>query len=181
MNNKTSRIALCSTVSCGKTTLVKALSKLPQFKNYKIATERSKYLRDLGIPLNTDSTIIGQSIFGSERLSELLHINLISDRSIIDVMSFTNLAQSIDSIDKEAFESYFSRFISDYDYIFYISPEGIAIEDNGVREINPEYRTAIDNEIKRLISKYKYKIKNYNELSGSTKNRIKQLLEVISF
>lgn len=175
-----SKIALCSTVSCGKTTLVKALSKLPEFKDYKIATERSKYLRDLGIPLNTDSTMIGQSIFGSERLSELLYQDMITDRSIIDVMSFTNLAQSINSIDKEAFESYFERFISEYDYIFYISPDGIEIENNGVRETDPEYRTQIDQEIQRLISKYRYKIKNYNELSGSTESRIKQVLETIS-
>jgi nicotinamide riboside kinase len=178
MSNKTNRIALCSTVSCGKTTLVNELAKLPQFQNYFIATERSKYLRDLGIPLNTDSTIIGQSIFGSERLSELLHQSMITDRSIIDVMSFTNLAQSINSIDKEAFESYFERFISEYDYIFYISPEGIEIEDNGVRTVDPEYRTAIDQEIQRLISKYKYKIKNYHEINGPTDERIKQLLEI---
>jgi len=163
-----SKIALCSTVSCGKTTLVNALAKLPQFKDYKIATERSKYLRDLGIPLNTDSTIIGQSIFGSERLSELLYDNLITDRSIIDVMSFTNLAQSINSIDKDAFESYFERFISEYDYIFYISPDGIEIEDNSVRTIDPQYRKDIDIEILRLISKYRYKIKNYHEIHGMT-------------
>lgn len=179
--SKTNRIAFCATVSTGKTTLVNALSKLPQFQNYFIATERSKYLRDLGIPLNTDSTIIGQSIFGSERLSELLHDNLITDRSIIDVMSFTNLAKSINIIDKEAFESYYERFISEYDYIFYVSPEGVEIEDNGVRTIDSEYRDQIDFEIKQLISKYKYKIKNYHEISGSTEERIKYILEAISF
>jgi hypothetical protein len=37
-----------------------------------LATERSKYLRDLGIPLNTDSTLKGQIIFLAERASELL-------------------------------------------------------------------------------------------------------------
>jgi len=175
------KIGFCGTMSVGKSTLVKELSKLKQFKDYIIETEKSKEIRDKGIKLNTDSTLLGQIIFASYRCNELFNNNLLTDRTILDVCAFTNLAQSIDSIDKEAFESYFSRFISDYDYIFYISPEGIAIEDNGVREINPEYRTAIDNEIKRLISKYKYKIKNYNELSGSTKDRIKQLLEVISF
>lgn len=174
------KIGLVGSVSVGKTTLIKALAKLPQFKDYFIATERSKYLRDLGIPLNTDSTIIGQSIFGSERLSELLRDNLLTDRTIIDVMSFTNLAQSINSIDKEAFESYFERFISEYDYIFYISPDGIGIEDNGIRTVDPEYRIQIDQEIQRLILKYKYKIKNYNELSGSTETRIKQLLEIVN-
>ena len=51
------KIGLTGTISCGKTTLVKALAELSEFKDYFISTERSKYLRDLGIPLNTDSTI----------------------------------------------------------------------------------------------------------------------------
>lgn len=174
------KIGLVGTMSIGKTTLINELAKLPQFKDYHIATERSKYLRDLGIPLNTDSTILGQNLFACERISELLRDNLLTDRTLIDVMSFTNLAQSINSIDKEAFESYFERFISEYDYIFYISPDGIEIEDNGIRTVDPEYRIQIDQEIQRLILKYKYKIKNYNELKGSTEERIKQILEIIN-
>lgn len=174
------KIGLVGTLSVGKTTLVNELSQLPQFKEYFIATERSKYLRDLGIPLNTDSTLKGQTIFMAERCSELIHDNLLTDRSILDVMSFTNLAQSIDSIDKESFEIYASNFISEYDYIFYVSPEGVEIEDNNVRETNPEYRDQIDFEIKQLISKYKYKIKNYHEISGSTEERVKYVLEAIS-
>lgn len=175
------KIALCSTVSCGKTTLIEALSKLPQFQDYHVATERSKYLRDLGIPLNTDSTLKGQLLFGGERSSELIHENLLTDRSIIDVISFTNLSKSIEEIQKFDFECLFSHLIQEYDYIFYISPEGIDIEDNGVRCIDPKYRLDIDKEIRNLIKEYKPQIKNYGELSGSTEDRIKQLLEAISF
>ena len=51
------KIGLCGTMSVGKTTLVNALKELPEFADYNFATERSKYLRDLGIPLNTDSTL----------------------------------------------------------------------------------------------------------------------------
>ena len=174
------KIGLCSTMSCGKTTLIKALSKLPQFKDYFIATERSQYLRDLGIPLNTDSTIKGQLIFGAERASELMRDLLLTDRTIIDVISFTNLAKSISLNDKENFEFLFSTLIKEYDYIFYISPEGIPIEDNGIREIDPQYRIEIDNQIKYILKKYKPYIKNYNELSGSTEERIEKLLEIIN-
>ncbi len=48
------KIGFTGSVSVGKTTLVNALKQLPEFKEYVFATERSKYLRDLGIPLNTD-------------------------------------------------------------------------------------------------------------------------------
>ena len=50
-------------MSVGKTTLVNRLKELKQFKDYEFATERSKYLNDLGIPLNTDSTLKGQTVF----------------------------------------------------------------------------------------------------------------------
>lgn len=176
---KTCRVGLVGTVSVGKTTLIKELAKLPQFKNYFIATERSKYLRDLGIPLNTDSTIKGQMIFGAERASELINDSLLTDRTIIDVIAFTNLSKSINLNNKLNFEDLFSSLIQEYDYIFYISPEGIEIENNGIREIDPDYRIKIDYQIKNLLKKYNKYIKNYHELSGSTENRIKEMLTII--
>ena len=86
------KIGLCGTMSVGKTTLVNALKELDQFKDYQFATERSKYLMSLGIPLNTDSTLKGQTIFLAERCGELIQENIITDRTVIDVMSFTQNA-----------------------------------------------------------------------------------------
>ena len=173
------KIGLCGTMSVGKTTLVNALKELEQFKNYKFATERSKYLRDLGIPLNTDSTLKGQTVFLAERCAELLSNNIITDRTIIDVMAFTQNSKSISIMDKEQFEMYAKNFISEYDYIFYISPEGIPIEDNGVRTTNQEYRTLIDSSIVALVNRYKHRAKNIFEIGGPTENRIKQILNFI--
>jgi len=180
MENKKYRVGICSTMSCGKTTLVNALKELPQFKDYKIATERSQYLRDLGIPLNTDSTLKGQTLFLAERISELMGDSLITDRTIIDVMAFTQSAKSINQADKTSFEEYARNFINEYDYIFYISPEGIEIENNGIRETNPEYRELIDFTIKNLLTRYKHRIKKLHQISGSTPERIQQVLETLS-
>ncbi len=169
------KIGFCGTVSVGKTTLVNALKELPEFKDYKFATERSKYLRDLGIPLNTDSTLKGQTIFLAERCSELIHENIITDRTIIDVIAFTNCAKSVELGEKINFEDYASQFIEEYDWIFYVSPSGVPIEDNNVRTTNIEYRTLIDGTIKYLCSSYLDKIKNFGIISGSTEDRIKQI------
>ena len=164
-------------MSVGKTTLVNALKKLDQFKNYKFATERSEYLMNLGIPLNTDSTLKGQTVFLAERCAELMYNNVITDRTILDVMAFTNSAKSIDYKDREAFEQYAIEFLREYDYIFYISPEGIPIEDNGVRETDEYYRDIIDFSITTLIKRYSHRIKNIEMIKGSTKERIDQILK----
>ena len=169
------KIGFCGTVSVGKTTLVNALKELPEFKDYKFATERSKYLRDLGIPLNTDSTLKGQTIFLAERCSELINENIITDRTIIDVMAFTNCAKSVELGEKINFEEYASQFIEEYDWIFYISPAGVPIEDNNVRATDTDYRNTIDNMIKYLCSSKLNEIKNFGIISGSTEDRIKQI------
>jgi GTPase SAR1 family protein len=174
------KIGLCGTMSVGKTTLVNALKDLPEFKNYITRTERSKELMAMGIPLNTDSTFLGQTVFMAERASELLIDDIITDRTIIDVMAFAQASKSIDWADKEAFYAYAIRLIREYDYIFYVSPEGVEIEDNGIRETDAEYRDTIDMIIRHILGQQKHRIKNYGVLEGSTEERIKQMLEVIS-
>jgi len=169
------KIGFTGTQSVGKTSLVNAISELPEFKDYTFKTERSKYLRDLGIPLNTDSTIKGQTVFLAERAGELMNEKVITDRTVIDVMAFTSLSKEIPYYMSDSFEQFASNLLSEYDYIFYISPEGIGIEDNGVRETNAEYREEIDISIQNLITKYKYKLKNLVELKGTTEERIKQI------
>jgi nicotinamide riboside kinase len=174
------KIGFCGTMSVGKTTLVKALKKLPEFKNYTFRTERSKYLMELGIPLNTDSTVKGQTIFLAERASELMQKNIITDRTVIDVMAFALSATSISHIQAEDFVTFSNHLIQEYDYLFYVSPEGVEIEDNGVRTTDLEYRKKIDTEIRILLRKYNHKIKNFIEIKGSTEERIKQVKEALS-
>ena len=43
--------------------------------------------------------------------------NLITDRTVIDVMAFTQCAESIHPTDKFSFEEYARNFINEYDYI----------------------------------------------------------------
>jgi len=184
MNNKKNyKIGFCGTVSTGKSTLVNELSKLPQFQNYHISTERSKYLRDLGIPLNNDSTLKGQTIFLAERVSELFRENLITDRTIIDVMAFTSIAQSIDYFEFYDFNNLAKRFIKDYDYIFYVSPLGVEIEDNSVRTTDPKYRQLIDDVIQKFLTEDKSDIKNLIEIPPylTTEQRVQFVLDSLKF
>ena len=172
------KIGLAGTVSVGKSTLVKELAKSEQFKDYHIATERSKYLRDQGISLNDDSTTKGQFVFAAERSLELMHDNLLTDRTIYDVCAFTLSAKSISYNDKIKLIESFITIRNDYDLIIYVSPEGVNIEDNGVRTTDAEYRMKIDFAIRGLLKEYPPK--KLIEIKGSTEERINLVLSQIN-
>ena len=171
------KIGFCGTMSVGKTTLVKALKELPEFKNYTFRTERSKYLMEMGIPLNTDSTLKGQLVFAAERASELMQKNIITDRTVVDVMAFANLSKSMEAHEKHYLTSTLYYLIKEYDVLFYVSPEGVEIEDNGVRETDAKYRMAIDREIKSIVQMFRG---NTITIKGTTKERIKQIKNIIA-
>ena len=128
-----------------------------------------------GVPLNTDSTLKGQCVFLAERATELMQENIITDRTIIDVMAFARASKSMDHVEKYNFEQLATLLIKEYDYIFYINPEGVDMEDNGVRETDIEYRNLIDFIITNFIKNKSFLIKNYGILEGPTEQRIEQM------
>jgi nicotinamide riboside kinase len=174
------KIGLCGTMSVGKTTLVNALKELPEFKDYMFRTERSKELMAMGIPLNTDSTLKGQIIFLAERASELMCENIITDRTVIDVMAFAKCSNTMYYFEADDFCTSAAYLLTEYDYIFYVSPEGVDIEDNGVRETNSEYRNLIDITINELLHKQRSRIKNLIHIKGTTEERIALVKQSLS-
>ena len=170
------RIGFCGTMSVGKTTLVNALKELPEFKDYTFRTERSKYLMEMGIPLNTDSTYKGQLIFTAERAAELMQERIITDRTVIDVMAFSNLSTSMKEHEKFFLSSALTPLIDEYDVLFYVSPEGVEIEDNGVRETDANYRMAVDREIRSIVGMHRG---NAITIEGSVEDRIEQVKNAI--
>ena len=171
------KIGFCGTMSVGKTTLVNALKELPEFKDYIFRTERSKYLMEMGIPLNTDSTLKGQLVFAAERATELMQKNIITDRTIVDVMAFANLSKSMEAHEKHYLTSTLYYLIKEYDILFYVSPEGVEIEDNGIRETDADYRDAIDKKIKSIVQMFRG---NAPIIKGTVEERILQVKNTIS-
>ena len=161
---------------CRKNYTSKCIKELPEFKDYHFRTERSKHLMNLGIPLNTDSTLKGQLVFASERAAELMQEKIITDRTVIDVMAFCDLSTSMVDYEKSYIDSLLTPLIQEYDHLFYISPEGIKIEDNGVRETDSKYRMDIDREIKSIVQMFR---NNTITIKGTTKERIKQVKNAV--
>tara|TARA_R110001592_G_scaffold6816_4_gene37323 strand:- start:290 stop:811 length:522 start_codon:yes stop_codon:yes gene_type:complete len=171
------KIGFCGTMSVGKTTLVNALAKLPEFKGYNSRTERSKHLMEMGIPLNTDSTLKGQFVFAAERASELLCDKILTDRTVVDVMAFCELSTSMTANESFYLNSALSHLIEDYDYLFFVSPIGVKMEDNGVRETNIQYREEINKKILDILDLRGIK---YTTIQGTTEERIKLVKQTIS-
>jgi len=171
------KIGLAGTMSVGKTTLAKALGETDRFKDHIVQTERSKYLNNLGIPLNTDSTLPGQFIFLAERASELLANNIITDRTIWDVCSFTLSSKTITDFEKQAFVNAAMHLKDYYDLVIYVSPRGVDMEDNGIRETDLGYRMKIDWTIQEALKEYKPK--RLIEVEGTTEERIATILQNI--
>ena len=174
------KIGLCGTMSVGKTTLVNALKNEPEFKDYKFATERSKYLSSLGIPLNTDSTLKGQLVFAAERAAELMQEKMITDRTIIDVMAFCELSDSMSEAEKQHISGVLWHLIKEYDIIFHIDDFSVPIEDNGVRETDKDYRLNIHQKISSILGMHRYMPGKVVKISGTTEERINQVKASLS-
>ena len=171
------KIGLCGTMSVGKTTLVNTLKDDLDFENYIFRTERSKHLSSMGIPLNTDSTLKGQLVFASERAAELMQEKIITDRTVIDVMAFCDLSESMKDHEKFYLNATLYYLVDEYDILFYVSPEGVEIEDNGVRETNAEYREAVDKKIKSIVGMYRG---DTITIKGTVEERIEQVKNAVA-
>ena len=131
----------------------------------------------MGIPLNTDSTLKGQFVFAAERASELLCDKILTDRTVVDVMAFCELSTSMTANESFYLNSALSHLIEDYDYLFFVSPVGVKMEDNGVRETNIKYREEIN---KKILDILDLRGIEYTTIQGTTKERIKLVKQTIS-
>ena len=106
---------------------------------------------------------------------------ILTDRTVLDVIAFTNCSETIDFKDKEYFEDYARVFVGEYDWIFYVDPVGTQIENNGIRETDSDYRDRIDAAVLKAFHTYGHRCKNVGLIKGSTPERIEQILDAIKF
>lgn len=173
------KFALTGTHSSGKTTLVKALANSELSNKFIFYTERSKYLKEtLGVPLNENSQIISQYLFLGERVKELYGLDMISDRSVYDVMAYTLSSNSINGEDKSLFIKGCLPLLKFYSCIFLIDSSEVPIEDNGLRDINPVYRDQIQMTIEDLLQAYPPN--NLVKIKGTVEERTSQIISAIN-
>jgi len=171
------KIAFIGTHSTGKTTVFNELKKY--LKDYTFYTEiiREMIKNNKNIPINEESSILTQTIFFNYYLNMLWNKdNFISDRSIIDVFSYTfylykrNLDfYPIYKIQKEFVLEDWKK----YDYLFYFPIEFDLVED-GVRSKDPKFRKEIANIMEDFIDQHNIKV---YKVTGSLNERLNFILK----
>jgi nicotinamide riboside kinase len=107
-----------------------------------------------------------------------MHENIITDRTVYDVSAFTLSAKSIGWTEKRYFTELLMQLRDEYDVIIYVSPEGVEIEDNGVRTVDAEYRNKIDATIREML--ITFPPKKLITIKGSTEERINTIISQLS-
>jgi len=92
-------------------------------------------------------------------------------------MAFCELSKSMEAHEKHYLSATLYYLIKEYDILFYVSPEGVEIEDNGIRETNAEYRDAIDKKIKSIVRMFRG---NTITINGTVEERIKQVKNAVA-
>ena len=169
------RIALVGASSTGNTTVYELLkNKLPK---YEFVNESTRTVGDYGFPINEKGTDATQLAISSFHLEALLQpYNLVLDRCYMDVVVYSRFMEKIKPMTYSYIEDTWNRIKNEYTHYIYFPIEFDSVDD-GVRSIDEEWRTKIDNEFKAILSGVR---QPYLTVTGSPMQRVEQILNFIN-
>ena len=186
-----SRIGILGSQGVGKTTLLNALRSEEVFKGYYIGNEVTREIANI-VPINENGTTQTQDLIMYKHAYNLLHDNLLTDRTAIDCYLYTqflylnNPSSGITLAFVEKQRQDMLKMIAYFDFLVYIRPE-FTIEDDGVRSVNPVF---VDNMVKafeHFVYPQETNDLNFDILertrlitvTGSVRNRVQQVLKMM--
>ena len=175
------KIALSGPAGTGKSTILNDLKTSKRFEEleaklggFKLIEEPVRTLkREAGMLINELGTIDTELLVLSTHIKNLfLYPRFITDRCIVDNITYTKLSTDFEDKDKYLESVLFieSKVIDSYDLIFYIEPEFQPPED-GVRNLGDFYHASV----KGFEERYSGLIREHNNihiLAGSREERI---------
>lgn len=168
------KIALCGVQCTGKSTLLKEMIKLPEFKDYEIIFEVVRKM--IGkIKINQDGNDNTQFTISNAHVENLKRKNVITDRCILDCYAYSLYAYKHGKISKDELDKLYKIYadnVDKYDVIFYIRPEFDMIED-GVRSTDINFR----NEVLENFDYLAYRQNNVVELHGTVEERMQTIMK----
>jgi predicted ATPase len=186
------KIAIIGTHGTGKTTLLNALSQLPEFREYKIISELPrKYLEENNLTIQeVNSNVELQSKFQKYCFREQLRQqaiagdNYISDRSLFDVIAYSQ-ASDFEEIQKmgDSFKSIIrlDEELSLYDLLIFCPIEwNMSQDDIDNNRMEDEIYRELINDLIHLQSLFYESEDKLITVTGSTEERVKTILSKIN-
>lgn len=169
-------IVLVGSSSTGKSTVFELLkNRLP---NYQFISESTRTVAKFGFPINEEGVDETQLAILAFHLKSLLTPgNLVLDRGLLDNLVYTENLKSVQRKTVEYIEDTFKQVADEYTHIVYFPIEFLSVND-GVRSVNEEWRSQIDQRFKYYLDKY-YK-DQYLTVTGSPMQRINQIINYIT-
>lgn len=175
------RIVFTGAQGTGKTTVLKDL----ETRGMRVITEVVRQLSKNGVKINREGDESGQNkIFKKYKdlLSEFNPAGYVSDRGLIDVMSYTLQLVEEGKVSREFADKQLKqlkKFVKETpDIVYCYFPIEFPAENDGVRDVNEDYRATIDNNIRGLLQELGV---NYIVVSGSVEERTNKVLRLYNW
>lgn len=149
------RIVFTGAQGTGKTTVLNRFAEL----NKRVITEVVRNLAAKGVKINKDGDEKGQTAIFKEYeklLGEVTMEGYFSDRGLIDVVAYTMYLYDTGKVSEKFLNKQIKALQkfrdANPDIIYCYFPIEFPVVDDGVRDMDEDFRSAIDTNIKRLLS-----------------------------
>lgn len=166
------RIAIIGSHGTGKTTLSKLICEGLNF-NFIPDVARQAYEKKFPINENTPPETQFWILSKQLELERNTEVPWVSEKSLFDNLIYGGLSIKDDEVLSVLEKIVFANV--NYDLIFYL-PIEFALEDDGLRSLDPEFQKKVDREFRWLLKKKKIK---FVEVKGSVKERVRKALSHI--
>lgn len=143
------RIAISGAQCSGKTTLINLMKKHSYFKNFGFIESFSNEIAKTSKKHSENTNLVTQlqMLYHSVNALKDISTPTIHDRCILDVIVYTGINKDIDL---KLFTDSLIKYYKQFDFIFVLDSENIPLESNGIRSIDPEFRSKINNIFKKV-------------------------------
>lgn len=185
---KYKKISFCGSSCTGKTILIEAMKKDPQFEGWSFFTNVVRDLHKEGREINEKSNSETQRmIFDryNEILSKMFEAPSVADRCIIDVAAFTSVlfdqmpVGSEDFIDMSTEEFFQRKEVirrkDDLSLLVY-TPIEFPVENDGERLVDELLRESFDQKIQQILKNSDIP---HLRVTGTVEQRMMQIKEVV--
>lgn len=178
------RIGIIGAQGVGKTVLIDALLEEPEFKNYIHAPSPTRFLmQTFGMSFDNANTEIQLATLCMQVFNMLSYPNAFLDRTVIDNFAYLRYHAAKGNTDLSINALNFIEYVTQdfahrLDYIFLI-PVEFGIEEDGVRNTDPEQQKEIEKIIIGLLSEFSIEKKKLFYLTGTVEQRVLAVKRVI--